>query len=612
MSEINNTPDLNEAVEMVVIDSEVITTPIDDTLEISGAAADAAAVGLALAQKADKTDTKINVNGQEADNQGLIILYAEHIPMSGGLGAPSVKEAIEAEQARTAEDIPVSGEEGAQTIAEALAGMEGTTADEIPMSAEDETTVAERIAEVAEAAEGAVRSVTAGGRTLTPDADGNVAITEVENAQQLISNKNTETTGTFIIRPTSGYGSVSDGSATLETVNGRSVHTGYVAEVLQMTVDPMPRPTPAGITATLDEETFEAYAGEAGTYTLTYTSSWSADPALYGVTVSGTPESGDSIQIVWDGENDATMTVTSPREPEEEITATLDAATFRQAVLSDADITLFYTNAWSTDPATYGITVTGTPVTGDQISVHYVKEVRGQITNAAPTALVATGWNLFNSATGAARVCRYSETYGYKIGGSWTKLEFSETESGTRSTITPTAAGLFAVSGDGWLHVTGGDATTYIYCTWSDWIAGYEGDFETYTTSGVDLSGVMQNFPFGLCRIGNTFDTIDLTRQEAISRIERMEYTEASRAAAAASGRDYDFDETWIYIVRLTPVRYTATVAASYTANEHGLEWAEGTAVPIEATALYGTNLKDKLERNVVTFDMTVGELTGA
>ena len=577
--------DLNEVIEEFVEDASVITVNIDDTLTVSGDAADAKAVGDALALKADISSVRINVNGQEADAQGLILLTAEHVPMTDAVDAPSVAEAIEE--------------------------MGSVTADEIAMSAEDETTVAERIAEVEAAAEGSVRSITAGGAVHTPDAEGNVTITEVENAQQLISQKNEETTGEFIIRPTSGTGSVSDGMATLETVGGNSVHTGYVAEVLTMTVSPMPRPTPAGITATLDEATFEAYVEEAGTYTLSFTTAWSENPALYGVTVSGTPESGDSIQIVWDGENDATMTVTSPREPEDEITATIDEAAFRQAVLSDADITLFYTSSWSTDPATYGITVTGTPITGDQISVHYIKEQRGLITNATPTALVATGWNLYDNTTGTARVCRYSDTYGYKIGGAYTKLEFSETQSGTRTTITPTAAGLFAVQSDGWLHVTGGDATTCIYCTWSDWISGYEGDFEAYTTSGVDLSGMMTYFPFGLCRIGNVRDTIDLTRQEAVSRIERMEYTEASRAAAEASGRAYDFDENWIYIARLSPATYTATVEASYTANEHGLEWFDGTSVAAEATALYGTNLKDKLERNVAALDMTLGELMG-
>ena len=57
MSEIlENNDDLNEAIEDVVEDADVVTVPIDDTLSNSGEAADAKAVGDALALKADKSE----------------------------------------------------------------------------------------------------------------------------------------------------------------------------------------------------------------------------------------------------------------------------------------------------------------------------------------------------------------------------------------------------------------------------------------------------------------------------------------------------------------------------------------------------------------------------
>ena len=63
MSEINT--DLNEVFEETMQDAEVITVPIDDTLTHSNEAADAAAVGAALALKADKSEVStISVNGQ--------------------------------------------------------------------------------------------------------------------------------------------------------------------------------------------------------------------------------------------------------------------------------------------------------------------------------------------------------------------------------------------------------------------------------------------------------------------------------------------------------------------------------------------------------------------
>ena len=60
MSESTN--DLNETYEETMEESAVITVPIDDTLSNSGEAADAAAVGAALALKADAA---IVVNGHQ-------------------------------------------------------------------------------------------------------------------------------------------------------------------------------------------------------------------------------------------------------------------------------------------------------------------------------------------------------------------------------------------------------------------------------------------------------------------------------------------------------------------------------------------------------------------
>lgn len=52
------------------------------------------------------------------------------------------------------------------------------------------------------------------------------------------------------------------------------------------------------ITATIDEETLFSYVtDDVNTVTLSYTTEWSASPALYGITVSGTPADGDSITV---------------------------------------------------------------------------------------------------------------------------------------------------------------------------------------------------------------------------------------------------------------------------------------------------------------------------
>lgn len=289
-------------------------------------------------------------------------------------------------------------------------------------------------------------------------------------------------------------------------------------------------------------------------------------------------------------------------EGEEPITATIDRDTFVAYVPSSQTITLTFTTAWSADPTNYGITVTGTPVNGDQIIVVYVKGNRGTITVADPSSFVSTGWNLYNHAAGYARVVNYSEEYGFMIDGTYTSLKFAETLSGEQTTITP-VSGYFTVPSDGYVFVTGGnDTDTEIWMTWSDWTEEANGGvFEAYTQDTIDLSGVMVDFPDGLMRIGNVYDEINLNTGKAFSRIEKIEYTDENLADVIASGVAYDTDTNYIYAVRIVPVTYTISLDGEYTVSDHGTEMFIGTTVPLTASCLYGNDLKNKLRRDVLT-----------
>jgi hypothetical protein len=236
------------------------------------------------------------------------------------------------------------------------------------------------------------------------------------------------------------------------------------------------------------------------------------------------------------------------------------------------------------------------------ITVTYVKGNRGTITVATPTSFVSTGWNLYNHAAGYARVVNYSDEYGFMIDGTYTALEFSETLSGTRTTITP-VDGFFTINADGFVWVTGGNETdTAIWMTWSDWTDEPNGGvFEAYTSSTVDLSGVMVDFPDGLMRIGNNYDEINLNTGRAYSRIQKMEYTTENLEAVIASGVEYDTDENYIYAVRQFPATYTISLDGEYTVSDHGLEMYVGTTLPVTSSSLYGQDLKGKLRRDVVT-----------
>ena len=294
-----------------------------------------------------------------------------------------------------------------------------------------------------------------------------------------------------------------------------------------------------------------------------------------------------------------------PISAETPIDATIDESIFRQAVSSSGTITLTFTTAWSADPGTYGITVTGTPSAGDQIKVEYTKGELGTIYNATPATFVSTGWNLYNHTSGYAKVVKYSDEYGYRIvgAGSDKTLKFSTTISGTKTELTVTD-GLFNVPSDGFVWPTDPDgSTTAIYPTWSDWTEEpNNGTWEGYTATEIDLSTVMQtHFPYGLLQVETARDELNISLGQAISRVERMANTAENMTAAEQSGRAYDYDENYIYLVRATATIGTFTLDGSYTASDHGIEYFTQTDTPVLARTIYGTNLKNKLERDVLT-----------
>lgn len=286
----------------------------------------------------------------------------------------------------------------------------------------------------------------------------------------------------------------------------------------------------------------------------------------------------------------------------EGLSIVIDDAEFVEAATSSGTYTFSYTTDWNVDPATYGITVTGSPQNGDQIVVVYVKENRGTITVANPTSFVSTGWNLYNNAVGYARVVNYSEEYGFMIDGTYSAIKFAETLNGEQISITP-VNGFFTVPSDGYVFVTGGNATdTMIWMTWSDWTEQPNGGvFEAYSQTSVDLTGVMVNFPNGLMQVENYADEINLNIGKAYSRIQRLAYNSENLASVIASGVPYDTDTNYIYAVRTEDVTYTISLDGEYTVSDHGEEMFLGTTVPVTASSLYGNDLKGKLRRDVLT-----------
>ena len=532
-------PDSIPNINFEVQANSTITVPIDDTLSIAGQAADAKAVGDALALKADKSELarSIHVNGQGADLQGEIIVTAEHVPMDEN-ETSTVAEEVAALKARTGEDIPVNDEAGAPSIAEALntaaAGVvvQGGVAAMSGQVNDDSSSVHGldiNGQELPMRDAGAVRRVNG----IAGDSAGNVRISYVETAGNLVADDAQSNVAAYVLRTSGGSTPIAGGKAWLAQIRGAMVHTGVVEEVLDMTVEP-----------------------------------------------------------------------TTREQGQQPITATIDPAVFKAAVQENETITLTYgAQGWSADPETLGITVTGAPMEGDEITVVYVMEDRGLITPATPTSFSSTGWNLYSHARGYARVVKYSEVYGFRVAGAYTSLTYSETETGARQTITP-VNGAFNVPGDGYVWVAGGNAsTTAIYMTWSDWTGGYEGGFSPYTESIISLAALMaEYFPNGLLAVGGVADVIDLELQTVTVAIERLNYSAATIAQLEAAGRAYEADTEYIYAVLVQPETVANIgIGNQYTVNDHGMEYVTGTEVAPVLMTLYGQNLRDKLRQDVLT-----------
>ena len=592
--------DLDTRVQMTVRSSQLQSVPVDDTLAISGQAADAAAVGAALALKADVSQvTGIKVNGESPDAQGLIYIDGGDIPVSGS-DSTKIDAALEALDGKTAEDIPMSSDAGAQSIADAVNGSIARNADAIPMEAGSTTMVGDAIEDLQEDVGGLQEDVTAiqawtaadvpyaaggdsvkkkiddtdtavtaiqawtaadvpyaaGGDSVKKKIDdlydgrvtsvngveagsgGNVALTTVPYADDLTTEDNVQVDAPFIVRTAGGQASIRSGHAWAMRLKGNCVHTGFVPEELSMEVQNAAREDPADeITAELDRDTFVAYVGADAVISLVYSTAWTVD--------------GNTV-----------------------------------------------------DPADYGVTVTGTPAAGDAIVIRYVKEVRGTITPATPEKLVSTGWNLYNHTAGYARVAAYDGFY--KVMGAYSTIRWAETPTGTTSAVVVDGNGLFEVPGDGFILITGGNSTdTAVICCWSDWEDGYDGDFQAYSESVINLSAVMASMTYGLCSVGGVYDEINFNTKQIIPRVKRVAYSAEAREAAEESGLAYDFDTDYIYIEMTAEETAAATssfqLENQYDADGHGIEYFTETDAPVGSEIAYGMSLKDRLRRDVLT-----------
>lgn len=575
MSELNEATEasVEQSIEELggipVIDMEVSVSgmtayPTDQTLTIQGMPADAKATGDAIEKLQDAVMDDHEDIGTIAEAVEAIEAWTgEDLPVST-TDSTKLNTAIAVLEARNATNIPMSSEEGAQSIATAISGISTKDASEIHMSSTDQTTVKAAIESVA----GDVEDI----QSWTAD-DIKYVSTGEDSIKDKIDDIN---------------------SSIVKSVN--NVQPDPVTHNIQINSVP--------VADDLSSEDNVQVEGQFITRTTAGQASISPGNAWIQKLKGNSVHTGYS-PAVWEY-----SWISERADPEDELNVEITKATFVLQVGNPGTYTFLYTTAWKLDNATvsltdYGINVTGTPVAGDTITVKYAEEIRGTITNAAPTSFASTGWNLFNSEYGYARVVAYEGKY--KVGGTYSTIRFKKTlESPQSDPVVVDNNGLFTVEEDGYIILTGFNAAnTYVLICWTKWENGYDGEFKQYEESMIDLSAVKDSMPYDcLCSVGTVYDEINFNTKRIIPRVKRIAYSDGDRETIAASGKQYDFDEQFIYVEMTAEETAAATssfeLGNQYAAADNGIEYFEGTDAPVGFDSSYGASLKDKLRRDVL------------
>ena len=205
--------------------------------------------------------------------------------------------------------VPVPVYAGADHCYAKIDGLEARTAANIPYDTGSEDSVKDMLDDLAD---GRVKTVNGE----EADAEGNVQLDVVPYADDLRTEDSVQIDAPFVVRTAGGAASIKTGDAQIRKLKGNSVHTGYVAEILEMDTELMEG---SQITVALDPDVFRAYVQASAVIAMIYSTDWkigaeTVDPADYGITVTGTPEAGDMITITYVPEERGTIT---PADPEE-------------------------------------------------------------------------------------------------------------------------------------------------------------------------------------------------------------------------------------------------------------------------------------------------------
>ena len=291
-------------------------------------------------------------------------------------------------------------------------------------------------------------------------------------------------------------------------------------------------------------------AATASTMTFNYDgSNWSPSIATYGITLSGTSYSGDSI----------VCTSTNPvYAPLEDTTPT--------------SFTALGLNSFDKD----------NPVTAtiDNVVYYVVEAVPG----------LADGYVIYGG-SGA--------TINGGVAATMSATSITTASGVTTLVVNPTSAATYI-----YFRTSGELGDVCIHPQWS----GYKNNvYESYSESTVVLP--TKNSTGGtlpaLISVGNVGNIMDLENGIFTQYVEAITATEEliqQYRLTKVWGVDYVFDSNHIYQVLDTPVEIQMEhVNNNYIANDFSIEYFNGTSVAVPTVCYYSTNLVDKLRQDVLT-----------
>lgn len=281
------------------------------------------------------------------------------------------------------------------------------------------------------------------------------------------------------------------------------------------------------------------------------------------------------------------------------------------------------------------------------IIVQYTAPVRGAISIPKPTAFRATGLNQFDKETMfienaiitnntiieniGTYVCYCKAvggvTNGYvaysegghiqNIGWSASLPQFNDTVVTDNKTVAEQISSIEFDNNGYVIVVVDNMDDLVIRPTWSIEGPLKENDelvwYEPYTapsvinfpqTGIVQGTGETKQLPldsYGMPAVGHVADRLNLDTKTYIQYIGHKGNTPSEMAEVISQNTPYIYDENNIYYVLDTPIIYNVEVDSVYTVNDFGTEEFVGASEPLGSQILYGQNLRDKLRTDVVT-----------